>query len=74
MKALITFRRFRRRITLILRGDDIQATIDGPKWKALVWHFDQFLRSEAKYGGVDKAYDYRDELRRMASEENLNIE
>lgn len=74
MKAILTFRRFRRRITLIVKGDDIQASIDGAKWKSLAWEFDQYLRSEYKYADNDAAGLIRDRMHEIAHDMNLTIE
>jgi hypothetical protein len=66
--------------------EDAQNALNGWKYKALLWEFDQKLRSVHKYGGsLDKAgeateeerdicYRVRDVIRQMLRESNLDIE
>ena len=75
MKATLTFRRFRRKLVLGFRKDeDLRNALDGAKWKEVVYEFDQFLRTEDKYGSKENAYEYREMLRDMISGSNLNLE
>lgn len=58
---------------------EFQAAINGSKYKSAIWEYDQWLRSEMKYGELDKkiyeAYDTcRKELRKILEEDNLFIE
>lgn len=58
---------------------EFQAAINGGKYKNAIWDYDQWLRSEMKYGELDKkiyeAYDTcRKKLRNILEEDNLFIE
>lgn len=58
---------------------DFQAAINGSNYKSAIWEYDQWLRSEMKYGELDKkiyeAYDTcRKKLRNILEEDNLFIE
>jgi len=65
--------------------EDAQSALDGWKYKALLWEFDQKLRSVHKYGGAldsngeateaekDVCYRLREVIRQMLQESNLTI-
>lgn len=58
---------------------EFQSAINGSKYKSAIWDYDQWLRSEMKYGDLDekiyKAYETcRKELRKILEEDNLFIE
>jgi hypothetical protein len=62
---------------------DLQDAIDGSSWKDVVWNLDQEMRSVIKHGywhnreATDaemEATDYwRDKLRELINEDNLNL-
>ena len=58
---------------------EFKAAINGSNYKSAIWEYDQWLRSEMKYGELDKkiyeAYDTcRKELRKILEQDNLFIE
>jgi len=58
---------------------DFKAAINGHNYKSAIWEYDQWLRSEMKYGELDEkiyeAYDTcRKKLRNILEEDNLFIE
>lgn len=54
--------------------EEAQDAMNGTTWKAVVWDFDQFLRSEYKYNQNEAAYEIREKLREMINDYNLNLE
>ena len=67
--------------------DDLQAALDGYKWKNAMWDLDQRLRKTTKYGmsqlpdtesatGIeqDVAEATRESIREILSEWNLNLD
>jgi hypothetical protein len=72
MKAVLKF-------NLPEENEDFKAAINGSKYKSAIWDYDQWLRSEMKYGELDKkiyeAYDTcRKELRDILAQDNIQIE
>lgn len=72
MKAVLKFK-------LPEQREQFEASYNGSKYKSAIWDYDQWLRSEMKYGELDKkiyeAYDTcRKELRKILEEDNLFIE
>lgn len=58
---------------------EFKAAINGSNYKSAIWEYDQWLRSEMKYGELDKkiyeAYDTcRKELKKILEQDNLFIE
>ena len=41
---------------------------------SVLWDFDQWLRSEYKYGGVEYAYDIRDKLHQVMDAHNIDLD
>lgn len=72
MKAVLKFK-------LPEQREQFEASYNGLKYKSAIWDYDQWLRSEMKYGELDKkiyeAYDTcRKKLRNILEEDNLFIE
>lgn len=72
MKAILEF-------NLPEDNHDFQASINGIKYQSAIWDYDQWLRSEMKYGELPnetyKAYETcRKELRKILEEDNIQIE
>jgi hypothetical protein len=40
----------------------------------LLWEYDQYLRSEYKYGDKEEAYAYREKFREFLNDANIDIE
>ena len=60
-------------------NEDFQAAINGHKYKAAHWEFDQLLRSEMKYKELSedtyRAFEFcRKELRKILEQDNLFID
>ncbi len=63
--------------------DELQDALDGWKWKNAMWELDQEMRSVVKHGYIKnreateaemEITDYwRDKLRELMNEENLNL-
>jgi len=63
--------------------DELQDALDGWKWKNAMWELDQEMRSVVKHGYIKnreateaemEITDYwRDKLRELINEENLNL-
>ncbi len=58
---------------------DFRDALNGPKYKAAIWNYDQLLRSEMKYKDLPNdtytAYKFcREELRKILLDDNLFIE
>ena len=63
--------------------EELQSALDGWKWKDVVWHLDQEMRSVVKHGiwnnreatdvEIDVTHYWRDKLRELVNDENLNI-
>ena len=49
MKAVLKF-------NLPEENEDFKAAINGSKYKSAIWDYDQWLRSEMKYGELTKKY------------------
>ena len=64
--------------------DNARTALDGYRWKAAMWDLDQELRKIVKYGYIDKkeatpeesdaADKLREELRKILTEYNLNLD
>lgn len=54
--------------------EEAQDVINATTWKALVWEFDQYLRGEYKYNDDEKADEYREKLRELINDYNLNLD
>jgi len=62
---------------------DLQDAIDGSSWKDVVWNLDQEMRAVVKHGYIKnreatdaemEVTDYwRDKLRELINEDNLNL-
>lgn len=39
-----------------------------------LWEYDQYLRSEYKYGGKEEAHAYREKFRQILSESNIDLD
>ena len=61
-------------------AEDIRTSLDGYKYKLVLWDFDQHLRNEIKYNDklpseIAEAYeDLREKLREFLNDYNVNIE
>jgi len=60
---------------------EFRNAVNGIKWKVAMWDLDQWLRSQTKYAPDAMSEDTynalescRDELRRIVSENNLDLE
>jgi hypothetical protein len=40
----------------------------------MMWEYDQYLRSEYKYGGNEGAYEYRQKFIEMMNKHNIDLE
>lgn len=72
MKAILEF-------DLPEDNQEFQASVNGTKYQGAIWDFDQWLRSEMKYGELPnekyKAYDEcRKKLREILQDDNIQIE
>ena len=72
MKAILEF-------DLPEDNHDFKAAINGNSYRNAIWDYDQWLRSEMKYGDLPdqqyKAYEIcRKKLREILAEDNLFIE
>lgn len=64
--------------------DELRTALDGHKWKGVVWEMDQELRKITKYGFIgqreateqerESAERFREDIRRLLDEWNLNLE
>jgi hypothetical protein len=61
--------------------EDMEAAINGWKWKMLVWELDQHLRSELKYNSdklTNEAYEalekLRERLHELKNESGLSLD
>ena len=60
-------------------NQDFKAAINGSNYRSAIWDYDQWLRSEMKYGDLPdatyKAYEEcRKKLREILEEDNIQIE
>ena len=53
--------------------EEAKSLMDATSWKLVVWNLDQFLRQEYKYKDVEKADEYREKLKELMNEYNLNL-
>lgn len=60
---------------------EFRNAVNGTKWKIAMWDLDQWLRAQTKYAPDSMSDDTykalescRDELRRIVSENNLDLE
>jgi len=65
---------------LIEEREDMEAAINGWKWKMIVWDLDQHLRSELKYNNklTGEAYEavekIRERLHELKNESGLSLD
>jgi hypothetical protein len=65
---------------LIEEREDMEAAINGWKWKMMVWDLDQHLRSELKYNNklTGEAYEavekIRERLHELKNESGLSLD
>jgi hypothetical protein len=77
MKVTIEFDGFEEK-------EELRNALDGDKWKGVVWEMDQELRKITKYGFIgqreatdqerESAERFREEIRRLLEEWNLNLD
>lgn len=77
MKVTIEFDGFEEK-------EELRNALDGDKWKGVVWEMDQELRKITKYGFIgqreatdqerESAERFREEIRRLLDEWNLNLD
>lgn len=63
--------------------EELQTALDAWKWKDILWHLDQEMRAVVKHGiwdnreatdvEMDVTHYWRDRLRELVNEENLNL-
>jgi ribulose bisphosphate carboxylase small subunit len=63
--------------------EELQDAIDGRSWKDVVWNIDQQMRSVIKHGYIknreateaemEVTHYWRDKLRELINEDNLNL-
>jgi len=77
MKVTIEFDGFEEK-------EELRNALDADKWKGVVWEMDQELRKITKYGFIgqreatdqerESAERFREEIRRLLDEWNLNLD
>lgn len=77
MKVTIEFDGFEEK-------EELRNALDADKWKGVVWEMDQELRKITKYGFIgqreatdqerESAERFREEMRRLLEEWNLNLD
>ena len=77
MKVTIEFDGFEEK-------EELRNALDGDKWKGVVWEMDQELRKITKYGFIgqreateqerESAERFREDIRRLLEEWNLNLD
>ena len=56
-------------------AEDHKVTLEGHKWKSVVWELDNELRSDLKYNcGIKTSVYWRDKLHEIVLERELTLE